>query len=1094
MIKLFGKKHDQYDDDFYMEDDEMVEDDEFYEDDETMYADEEEDAEDGDYEDTYEDDDTVYAEDEDYEEDDAAYADDETYGEEYGEDDDVEYADDEAYEDDYEDSDAAAYADDESYDEEYDDEYDDDLEYEDDEFYEDDEYDDDRRRGPFAGIAASIGRTVQKIIKKIGSMFRSDRIIAVTGVAIMVLAVTVGVVFVGSRSEAAQVSSFAALGENLQGVNIIGESGLLAVTDATRAKTEALAEAQETEESEEPVGDVTVKMNLSSIMSDIKIKFSNDESGKLIPNVPFEVDVTGPDKKTTTYTDDDMDGVIYKKDIKAGKYTVAMKAISGHDEYIISTDSQDITVKDTIEYKKVDVADEVKTEAQVNVAKEDTAVVDTAVESVLKDTVEWVESTRKANGSEEGYETVSKSSVTDPSTTARARDVYGFYKLTGTEGTPDTGSSEGGSEGEGGGNGEGGDGGGSPATVSVSEVKLSSSSLSLSVGDSEGLSVTVEPSDASNKDVNWSSSNDSVASVSGGSVTAKSAGEATITATAADGSGKSASCTVTVSNKTIAVSGISLNKSSLSLKKGSSETLTATISPSDASDKGISWESSNTSIATVSDGKVTAVAKGTATITAKAKGDSGKTATCSVTVEEVENPSITLSATSGSIGVGASTTITATVKPDNLSDKTVTWTTSDAKIATVDGGKITGVAAGTATITATTKATPAGTATYKVTVTADKPTVSLSATSGTIIAGNSTTITATVKPDSLSDKTVTWKSDNEKIAKVDGGKITGVAAGTATITATTKATPVATATYKVTVKNDPKKDTTTVLKDNHGNELYIKVGNEYKLAHYADYYNYSTFYKKTNVATDYSYTGWQTIDGKTYFFDKNGNKVTGDQVIQGAKYSFDGDGALKSGSGSMGIDVSKWNGSINWSSVKNSGVSYAIIRCGYRGSTTGALIQDSKYSANINGAASAGLKVGTYFFTQAVNQVEAVEEASMVLGLVKGHKISYPIFLDVESASGGRANGLDAGTRTAVINAFCATIQNSGYTAGVYANKSWLTSKINTGSLGNYKIWLAQYAATPTYSGRYNLWQYSSKGSVSGISGNVDLNISYLGY
>ena len=84
--------------------------------------------------------------------------------------------------------------------------------------------------------------------------------------------------------------------------------------------------------------------------------------------------------------------------------------------------------------------------------------------------------------------------------------------------------------------------------------------------------------------------------------------------------------------------------------------------------------------------------------------------------------------------------------------------------------------------------------------------------------------------------------------------------------------------------------------------------------------------------------------------------------------------------------------------------------------------------------------------------------------------------------------------RPAVCKAFCATIQNSGYTAGVYANKTWFTSKIDTGALGSYKIWLAQYAAAPSYSGRYNLWQYSSKGSVPGIKGNVDMNQSYLGY
>ena len=293
-----------------------------------------------------------------------------------------------------------------------------------------------------------------------------------------------------------------------------------------------------------------------------------------------------------------------------------------------------------------------------------------------------------------------------------------------------------------------------------------------------------------------------------------------------------------------------------------------------------------------------------------------------------------------------------------------------------------------------------------------------------------------------------------------------------------------------------KKDTTTTLKSTDGKVIYVKYDNgSFREAKYADYYTKKEFYLKTSKTTgQYRYTGWQTIDGRTYFFDKNGNKVTGEQVIQGAKYNFNSDGSLNSGSGHMGIDVSKWNGNIDWNAVKNSGVSYVIIRCGYRGSTTGALIEDPKFRSNIQGAQKAGLKVGVYFFTQAVNEVEAVEEASMVISLVKGYNISYPVFLDVE-ASNGRGDRIDASTRTAVCRAFCQTIQNSGYKAGIYANKTWLNSYLDAPGLSSYKIWLAQYAASPSYTRtRYDMWQYSSKGSVAGISGNVDMNISYLGY
>ncbi|MBO4846903.1 MAG: hypothetical protein J5525_11405 [Lachnospiraceae bacterium] len=326
------------------------------------------------------------------------------------------------------------------------------------------------------------------------------------------------------------------------------------------------------------------------------------------------------------------------------------------------------------------------------------------------------------------------------------------------------------------------------------------------------------------------------------------------------------------------------------------------------------------------------------------------------------------------------------------------------------------------------------------------------------------------------------------------------AAAAPTLTAAANAS--ASATAKVTVSPspgiNPKEDKTTPLKDKQGNQIYIKDSEgKYVEAKYADYYTAKEFFKKYEPAADdttaYKYTGWQVINNETYFFDKNGNKVTGEQVIQGAKYNFDSTGALMKGSGTLGIDVSKWNGNINWTAVKNSGVSFVIIRCGYRGSSTGVMVEDPKFKTNIKGATDAGLKVGIYFFSQAISDVEAVEEASMTIGLIKSYKISYPVFLDVED-SGGRGDRIDSNTRTAVIKAFCETIKNSGYTAGVYANKSWLSGKMNVGSLSAYKIWLAQYNTQPTYSGKYDLWQYSSKGSVGGISGNTDMNLSYLGY
>ena len=195
----------------------------------------------------------------------------------------------------------------------------------------------------------------------------------------------------------------------------------------------------------------------------------------------------------------------------------------------------------------------------------------------------------------------------------------------------------------------------------------------------------------------------------------------------------------------------------------------------------------------------------------------------------------------------------------------------------------------------------------------------------------------------------------------------------------------------------------------------------------------------------------------------------------------------------VGIDVSKWNGDIDWDRVKNAGVEFAIIRAGYRGSTTGGLVEDSCFAANMRGAAASGMPVGVYCFTQAVNEVEAVEEASAVLELIREYELEYPVFIDTEGAGGnGRADNLDPETRTLVCEAFCRTIANAGYTAGVYASRNWYNNNLHTQKLENYCIWLAEYRSAPLYQGYYHMWQYTSKGAVDGIAGNVDMNISYL--
>lgn len=322
-----------------------------------------------------------------------------------------------------------------------------------------------------------------------------------------------------------------------------------------------------------------------------------------------------------------------------------------------------------------------------------------------------------------------------------------------------------------------------PQVVAVSSVSLDKTSVSLNVGESVTLAATVKPDNATNKTVSWSSSNASVASVdASGKVSAVAEGTATITAKAGD---KTATCSVTVTKKVVAVESVTLDKSSLELNEGETATLTATVKPDNASDKTVTWSSSKTSVATVdANGKVTAVAEGNATITAKA---GNKSATCSVTVTKnvVAVESITLDKSSLELNEGETATLVATVKPDNATNKTVTWSSSRTSVATVDAnGKVTAVAEGTATITA-----QAGDKTASCTVTVKKKvvaveSVTLDKSSLELTEGETATLTATVKPDNATNKTVTWSSSNASIATVDqNGKVTAVAEGTATITA-----------------------------------------------------------------------------------------------------------------------------------------------------------------------------------------------------------------------------------------------------------------------------------------------------------------------
>ena len=198
----------------------------------------------------------------------------------------------------------------------------------------------------------------------------------------------------------------------------------------------------------------------------------------------------------------------------------------------------------------------------------------------------------------------------------------------------------------------------------------------------------------------------------------------------------------------------------------------------------------------------------------------------------------------------------------------------------------------------------------------------------------------------------------------------------------------------------------------------------------------------------------------------------------------------------VGIDVSFCQENIDWEQVKASGVDFAFIRCGCRTYGSGKLMEDDYFRQNMEGAQAAGIDVGVYFFSQALDAKEAKQEADFVLALVDGYELTYPIAFDwefVENDS-ARTNGTDKETLTSCTKTFCDTIRDAGYTPVIYQNSETALTMLDLTQLTNYEIWLADHNSFPTYYYDFRIWQYSSSGSVPGISGDVDVNICYKPY
>ena len=194
-----------------------------------------------------------------------------------------------------------------------------------------------------------------------------------------------------------------------------------------------------------------------------------------------------------------------------------------------------------------------------------------------------------------------------------------------------------------------------------------------------------------------------------------------------------------------------------------------------------------------------------------------------------------------------------------------------------------------------------------------------------------------------------------------------------------------------------------------------------------------------------------------------------------------------------GIDVSKYQGDIDWKKVADSGVEFAMIRVAYRGYGTGEIVQDEKAEENIIGALDAGIKVGAYFFSQAVTEEEALEEAEFAINIIKKYNITYPVVFDTETTFSAteRSKNLTVDERTKIAIAFCEKVKKEGYTPMIYANLKWFSMSLDMSQLEDYDKWFAGYNDELYFPYEISMWQYAESGKIDGIEGNVDINIGF---
>ena len=198
----------------------------------------------------------------------------------------------------------------------------------------------------------------------------------------------------------------------------------------------------------------------------------------------------------------------------------------------------------------------------------------------------------------------------------------------------------------------------------------------------------------------------------------------------------------------------------------------------------------------------------------------------------------------------------------------------------------------------------------------------------------------------------------------------------------------------------------------------------------------------------------------------------------------------------VGADISKYQDYVDFVKLKKAGVDFVMLRVGARGYGSGQIVLDDYFLDNIKRASDAGLQIGVYFFSQAITEEEAIEEANLVLANISEYKVTYPVAFDMEHIENdtARIDALSKSEKTKITKAFLDTIKNAGYKALLYGDKEWLLKEIDLSKLTAYDVWLSQMEDVPDYPYKFTMWQYTTDATIDGIAGYADLNISFIDY